>query len=325
MVSKAHYALIGALVLTFLVMAICSILWLSGDNYDQKVDSYVVTFDGPIRGVQEAAEVRFNGIKVGEVTNLRLDPNDTNKVLVDISVVQETPIDTASYAQLEAQGLTGLNIIQLFSGGSGSSLLKDIPANGPYIIEGRESQFDSLLTGSGSIMDSAQQALGQLIAAMDQQSIEDFQNILSHIEKITREYSDDPLTATRIEKTLAAIDQASEDVSIASLSVDQTALEGRELMDESIKPMLIRLETTIAEIETTLRDTQALMKSSTQLTDKGFDVVDQLSNNGLRDIELAAANLNELVATLNRVADELERSPAGFIVGEKKSVMELPQ
>lgn len=325
MESKAHYALIGTLVLAFIIAALSAILWLSGSNLDQDYDEYTVTFDGPIRGVQEAAEVRFNGIQVGEVTELRLDPDDTNKVLVKISVNESTPVDTASYAQLEAQGLTGLNIIQLFSGGTGYPLLKDMPGRGPYIIEGRESQFDSLITGGGSIVDSAQQALTQLTGAMDEESIQNFKNTLANIEQITAEYSRDPLTATRIETTLAAIEQASADVSIASLSVDQTALETRVMIEEQVKPIVMRLNATITEVETTLQDTQVLLRSSLDVTGSTNALIQDLSNGGLQDLEVAAANLTELIDTLNRVALELERNPSSFIVGERKNVMELPR
>lgn len=326
MESKAQYALIGTMVIIFIIAALSAVLWLSGSNLDQEFDEYVVTFDGPIRGVQEAAEVRFNGIKVGEVTTIRLDPDDPNKVRVSIAVFVETPVDTASYAQLEPQGLTGLNIIQLFSGGSEYPLLKDVPeSRPPYMIAGRESQLDSLLTGGGTILQSAELALKRVTDAMDEPAIEDFKAILSNIEAITREYRDNPVTAARIEQTLANIDQASLDVSTASLSVDETALETRLLIQEHVTPILEKVSLTVDEVNVTLSEAQTLLTTSTSAAATAEGAVIEFQAGTLRELEVASANLSELLVTLTQLADQIERNPSALILGEKREVLELPQ
>ncbi len=326
MESKAQYALIGTMVMVFIIAALSAVLWLSGSSLDQDLDDYVVTFDGPIRGVQEAAEVRFNGIKVGEVTSIRLDPENPNKVLVYICVFEETPVDTASYAQLEPQGLTGLNIIQLFSGGSDLPLLKDVPGSRePYMVAGRGSQIDSLLTGGGSILESAEIALARLTDVMDEQAVGDFKKILSHVEVITREYSNNPLTAERIEQTLSNIDKASKDVSIASLSVDQTAQDGRDLMSEKVSPIIDEVSATIKLVDITLKDTQTLLATTNSTVASAEGAVLEFEAGTLLELETAAANLNELLVTLTQLADQIERNPSVLILGEKRELLELPQ
>ena len=73
MENRAHYALIGTFVLVALFAIIAFVAWLSSAQFDQQFDEYEVTFNGAVRGLSQGSEVRFNGLKVGEVRRLRLD------------------------------------------------------------------------------------------------------------------------------------------------------------------------------------------------------------------------------------------------------------
>lgn len=325
MESKAHYTLIGTFVLVFLLAGLSFFLWLSGNAYDQEFDEYVVSFDAPVRGVQESAEVRFSGIKVGEVTQIRLDPDNPNKVLVKIEVFEDTPVDVKSYGQLEAQGLTGLNYVQIFSGGVDLPLAKDADVKGAYVVEGRRSQIDSLLDDGGSVVESVQKTLNSVLRTLDDKSIQSFQTILSNIEQITSEYAAEPLKASRLEQTLANIDRAAKDVSVASVSVDQTALDTRLTINNDFAPLVRSLNNTVTELDATIVSIRTLAERSTGLVDTTNGAVTDFSAGSLKKIEDTTVELKELLTTLNRVADELERNPAQFIVGEKREIVELPR
>ncbi len=325
MESKAHYALIGTFVLLMFFAGLGFTAWLSGSNLDQNFDNYTVTFEGPIRGIGEASEVRFNGIKVGEVTKVRLDPDDPKQVLVRIEVFEETPVDVESYAQLEAQGLTGLNYIQIFSGGIDLPLAKDTPHKGDYIIPGRRSQIDSLLDGGGSIVESVQKTLNMILETLDGGSTEDFQKIMANIAVITSDYRDAPLSVSRIEATLDIIDQAAKDVSTASLSVDQTSVEARLLLTDQLPPMLAQFKVSLNALDKTLDAARKLADNSSELVITADGSLKGFNAGSLKEIETSAAELKRLLESLNRVAAELERNPTKFLVGEKREIVELPQ
>ena len=185
MENKAHYALIGTFVLLALFAIIAFVAWLSNAQFDQQFDEYEVTFNGAVRGLSEGSEVRFNGLKVGEVKNLGLDPQNSNSVLVDIQVAGGTPIDTKSFARLEPLGLTGLNYIQVFAGGDDFPLIKDLPGKGPRRIQGQMSQIDTFLDDGGSVIESVQTALQRVNVVMSTEAIEDFHSILDNINQVT--------------------------------------------------------------------------------------------------------------------------------------------
>ena len=109
MENKAHYALIGMFVLLSFVAGLAFILWLSNSQFDQKFDEYEVSFNGPVRGLTQGGEVRFNGLKVGQERGCRLEAQDSKIALAEIQVIADTPLDTKSYGRLEPLGLTGLS------------------------------------------------------------------------------------------------------------------------------------------------------------------------------------------------------------------------
>ena len=74
METKANYVLIGLFTLAVMVGAFGFIFWLhhaagTGDRV-----AYRVIFDGSVSGLRTGGPVLFNGIRVGEVTRLQLDP-----------------------------------------------------------------------------------------------------------------------------------------------------------------------------------------------------------------------------------------------------------
>ena len=60
--------------------------------------------------------MQFNGIKVGEVSDIELDAQDPNKVIATAQVRSDTPVRVDTEASLEPQGITGVNYIQITAG-----------------------------------------------------------------------------------------------------------------------------------------------------------------------------------------------------------------
>jgi phospholipid/cholesterol/gamma-HCH transport system substrate-binding protein len=77
-----------------------------------------VVFDGPAQGLRTGAAVLFNGIRVGEVTDLRLNSQNPRQVTSTISVAVSTPVRSDTRASLNYQGLTGIAALSLKGGAS---------------------------------------------------------------------------------------------------------------------------------------------------------------------------------------------------------------
>jgi len=325
MENKAHYALIGTFVLIALFAVIAFVAWLSNAQLDQQFDEYEISFQGGVQGMSQGTEVRFNGLKVGDVTRLRIDPNDTNAVLVDIQVETDTPIDTKSIGRMEPLGLTGLNYIQIIPGGEGFPLIKELPGKGPYRLVGEASRIEVLLGGGGSVIEAAQSALARVNTVMSEQGIADFHDILSNISQITGNIRDLDVDPALIERTLVAIEQAAKDVSVAAMAVDVTAKDFDALVQNDVKSALARAEISMGELDKALGSIGTAADGTGDLITDGRDAINRLSNSGLTDMEETIDGIRRVVESLARVADSLEQNPTAFIAGTQKETVELPQ
>lgn len=159
METKAHHALVGFFVVFLVLAGGFFVLWLGQQTFQQEYSYYDVVFDGPVRGLREAGEVRFNGIQVGEVTQISLDPQNPNRVIARVRLQAETPVRVDSSAQLEPQGLTGLSYIQISGGTAEAQRLLSTSRGDPPRIYAEQAQIESLVAGGEDALEAARIAL----------------------------------------------------------------------------------------------------------------------------------------------------------------------
>ena len=64
-------------------------------------------------GLNVNAPVKYNGVDVGKVHDIRLDPADPMRVTLEFAIERGTPIKTDTEAVLTTQGLTGIAYVEL--------------------------------------------------------------------------------------------------------------------------------------------------------------------------------------------------------------------
>ena len=102
MEKDANYALVGLSTLLLFIGLVAFIVWLARVTFAQEYDLYNIVFQGPVRGISQGGEVHFNGIKVGEVTRIILDPSDPRRVIATARVTSTVPIRIDSFATRES-------------------------------------------------------------------------------------------------------------------------------------------------------------------------------------------------------------------------------
>src|SRR3954470_3892392 len=121
METRAPFAVIGGFVLAAIVAIFGFVYWLNNTGGLGPRTSYHVQFEGSVPGLLVGAAVLFNGIRVGEVTNLGLAPDNPRRVNATISVAATTPVRADTRIGLEFQGLTGVRVIALEGGSSAAA------------------------------------------------------------------------------------------------------------------------------------------------------------------------------------------------------------
>jgi phospholipid/cholesterol/gamma-HCH transport system substrate-binding protein len=137
METRANYVMIGLFSILSVIAAVMFTLWIANSGLNKQTTAYDVVFEGPVRGLEVGGEVRFNGIKVGEVTDLDLSSENPKDVIARIQVTSNTPIVVTSIAELEPAGLTGTAYVQISAGQEGSARLLSRLGQGPPRISSR--------------------------------------------------------------------------------------------------------------------------------------------------------------------------------------------
>jgi phospholipid/cholesterol/gamma-HCH transport system substrate-binding protein len=113
MERKANYALIGFFTFAVIAGAFGFIFWIHHTSGKKTAVAYRVIFDSSVSGLRVGGSVLFNGIRVGEVTDLRLDPDSPSQVVAMLAVNKATPIRADTRVGLEFTGLTGIASVSL--------------------------------------------------------------------------------------------------------------------------------------------------------------------------------------------------------------------
>lgn len=310
METKAHYALVGFFAIALAAAGALFAVWLGQLRFDREFSEYDVVFPGPVRGLTEASEVRFNGIKVGEVTRLSLNRDDASQVIARIRVSAETPVLRDSVAQLEPQGLTGLNYIQITGGTPNGEPLIARAGEVPR-LRSRQAQLESLISSSEDIALKADRALAQINKLLSDDNIAEFNAVLRNVRDISDDLNEGQELVVQAREALDRFEQAAADVS-------SFATETERMLTTDVAEMVN--ETTLASIEVDRASAEAL-----EILEALNDPMGRFANEGLTDLTLAIGDLRALVQTLDALASELEDDPASFISGGGRSEVEIPQ
>ena len=103
-----NYTLVGAFVLVLGAALIGVVLWIaSGGSVQRKYDLYLAIEEESVAGLNLNAPVKYNGVEVGKVKDIKLDPADPKRVRLMFAIERGTPVRQDTVAVLKTQGLTG--------------------------------------------------------------------------------------------------------------------------------------------------------------------------------------------------------------------------
>jgi phospholipid/cholesterol/gamma-HCH transport system substrate-binding protein len=194
METTAKYRLMGAFTLAAIIGVFAFVYWLNHAGGMGERAVYQIKFVGAVPGLRTGAAVQFNGIRVGEVTDLRLDGRTPQQVMATISIDRATPIRRDTQVALDFQGLMGVTSIAL-KGGSADSppltgnppmLLADAAAGYDLTTTAKEAlrRIDGILAENSDSLRSTISSLSTFTGALAKNS-DRIDGIVTGLEKMT--------------------------------------------------------------------------------------------------------------------------------------------
>ena len=300
MERNANYALVGIASLILLVGLTAFVLWLARVQFARDYDIYDILFEGPVRGISVGGEVHFNGIKVGEITRIALDPTNASRVISRVKVTSDVPIRTDSFATLEPQGITGVNYAQITAGTRARPLLKNVtPAGEAPVIRSQKSAMSDLLEGGGTVLQRSVEALDRVNRLLSDQNIKTMTRTFDDIAAVADELKAHKSIVTDADAALKSFGEAAQKISKLSDSTDR-------LVNGDGKAAVKNLSDAADEMKGAAHQAQHMLS---KLDGPTTDFADT----GLPALSNAITSLQTATDSLNRVLNKAERSPRGLI------------
>ena len=155
METRANYILIGAFTLAVIFGAFGFVYWFNNVGIGDRA-TYRVVFETPVSGLRTGSSVLFNGIRIGEVTQLALNPQAPRQVVAVISVDKRAAVRADTWVGLDFQGLTGNAAIALRGGSDQAPPPADnvLKADAPAAADVTQAARDVLRKLDGFISDN---------------------------------------------------------------------------------------------------------------------------------------------------------------------------
>ncbi|WP_332674838.1 MlaD family protein [Aromatoleum sp.] len=299
MENRSH-ALAAGLFALVLGTALVFALWWFSDGRAE-VREYVLESRGSVTGLNVEGDVRFRGISAGKVTDIGIDPEDPEKILVTIEIREELPITRGTRARLGYQGVTGIAYVQLDDHGDDRTPLVADGA-GPSRLVLEPGLVDQL---TDSTLDAAKRI--KVVADQLAQFFND--ENLARLET----------TLERLESASAGIDRTFADAP-ATLAVIRSALSRENL--QRLSATLANLEQASGEVAPAVTEMRTLMVRLQGMADN-LDAAAKVTGEGLIDNTLPQLDglLKELTGTshrLSRLIEEVQASPQMLLIGRTR-------
>ncbi|HUZ13817.1 MAG TPA: MlaD family protein [Caulobacteraceae bacterium] len=308
MERNANYAVVGVISTVLLIALIVFIFWLTNFALSAQYDTYDIVFHGPIQGLSKGGDVQFNGIKVGDVSDIRLDKTDPDLVIAVVKVGSDTPVRADSVATLEPQGITGVNYIQITAGTLARPLLKDTVAPGVTpTIEAKGGTISTLLAGGGTVLQSAVETLDRVNRVLSDENIRKITAMIGDMQAVTAELRERKSIIADADKTLQSADQAAQ-------QFRQLAKSGQTLIDTNGKQSLAKITAAAAQM-------QAAAAEAHEMLSKLQGPTTDFATHGLPRLASAITSVQDAAQNLNRLVSQIRRNPRGFI--EKPAAKEV--
>ena len=293
-------------------------LFLVGNRILNRMDTYYIVYENiSVHGLELGAAVKFHGVQVGRVVNLRV--RDTASVEVEIEVQKGTPIKRDTEAIMTLVGITGLKFVELIGGTedsellppdgtivAGSSILDTISGQAEIMIAKLEQVLINLNDMTGpETTDALQHALTQVgnVSAQVNLILEEnqvqFTHAVSSMDTLITQFS---RTAEKIDVTVAELNR------IVVSSELETTLANIGSITGSLRAQMDTLQA-----KGTMSDFAELVNNTNQMVVH----YDLLSVQVRDDILRSMSNLEEALDNLRVVTDIIRENPSVLIRGRQ--------
>lgn len=231
-VTRTQKIRLGIFMAAGLTVLVGGVIVLAGLKLVEGRDEYLVRYKDTgvsLNGLEIGSPVKYSGIQVGRVEEVRIDPDDVSVILVELSLDEDTPVAEDSVANLGSQGITGLKFVELSRGSARARVREpgeEIPAG--------SSMFDNLAQKADQIASKVEIVLDRVAAVVTPETAQRLSNLMQSSDEFLRTLNGVLEDNRESLKTLAVqVSATSEQIRQLSVELATTAKRANALLAEA--------------------------------------------------------------------------------------------
>src|SRR6185437_4004703 len=297
METRAHYVAVGAFVLTMVFLAFVGVLYFSAVAPTTSFAHYDIFFKGAVTGLSKGAVVDYNGIPVGKVSDVQIDPNDVEQIRVTVEIDNKVVIKTDAKASVEANLLSGVAYILITKGTKEAATLTAKPGERYPVIAPRRSALANVYARGPELLEKLNDVADALNAMLNDKNRARIGDILTNMDKLTADLATHDKDLTEL---LGNANTAFGQLGKLIGHIDESYV-ARDGIKDRVAKLLGDADDASRDVRLTLRDIRG--------------TVQQINTRTITEANDLLHDARQLMSGLARLAGELERDPSKLLFG----------
>ncbi|MGZ9030477.1 MAG: MlaD family protein [Burkholderiaceae bacterium] len=306
MEAESKYTYVGLALVILVAALVTGVIWLNRSGARADFNYYTIYFERqPLDGLQLGADVDMRGIKIGRVEDYQLQPENINRVKVNVRTDRRAPVRTNTVAIVTRNFVTGIAKVSLITPEPLGPPLSEIRADQrfPVIPEG-ESNLDALAGKVNQLGDMAADTLESLNDVLKPRNRVAFTETLDNLRRLTAGLN---ARLTEVDRTMTALNSAMADIGKAS-----------DRVSRSVENASNDLSPTIKQTEKTLKDISVAAISLEKQVGALSRDFGSAANATEDQLTAAVIELRRTVDSMNRVLDRFQDPRAALLGSTEK-------
>jgi len=311
MEREANYAAVGAFVLIITLIGGLFVYWYSDTREHKSYQRYEIYFAGSVSGLDRGSAVRYLGVNVGRVVDMRVDTRDASRVQVIADIDSSAPISADTAAELSLQGVTGLLYIDLLKAPDTRALGPAVASLKYPVIRSVRSNFDVFLASLPEVV----AATGKLVERASQ--------VLSdrNINSLTRSFDSIEKATAGLPDTLRQVNALVADLRRAAKELTDTAASTRGVVEAASPEIVSAVQHARVAADHLAEATGRLDK----MIDDNRQDIRSFTRDGLSELERFLQEGRAAAEDIKELSRSLRDNPSQLIYQPPERGVEVPR
>ncbi len=314
MYSRANYTVVGVFVLLFGAGLIWFALWLGKYGTYREFDLYKIEMRESVSGLSKDSVVKFHGVDIGRVKEIRINPDDIEKIEIFVEIKKGIPIKEDMVASLQLLGVTGLMSISIEGGSNEAKTLVPTKDHIP-VIPTAPSWMSKAKQNIGNLSEQIVKLLNQGEKLLTDKNIKNLEKILVHMENITSrggEFMAKSIdTISEINATATTFNSSAVRLTDRLVSLSDDITEALDQTNSSLAKIQNSTDPVLKKLMTTVKNFNRVTLRVEKTLKRGDYNLKKIFEPMLVDIELMSNQISEIMK-------EIDRSPSDMIFKSRK-------